>query len=191
MLLETRTEHSTGKFSFHPNGIHSDQTPLGDSSNSHKDLTLQTSPLCIPVRSSASSQVTLGTVWCQYINKQTLLLTGTRPCSLPGVLSSSCSCCNWALRGSCTEVSQGEILQMKIIDVYATRTDTEWAMIIHLINPPSAVVATALSSTAEWGSLWHVGASAGRAGLLLTLHWAIPGAGHIIHVTAPLSYKYS
>lgn len=73
-------------------------------------------------------------------------------------------------------MSQGEILQMKIIDVYVTHTHTERATITHLINPPSAVIATALSSTAELGSLWQYLCLSKQS--RAALHRAMPGAGH-------------
>lgn len=61
---------------------------------------------------------------------------------------------------------------MKIIDVYVTHTHTERATITHLVNPLSAVLATALSSTAALGSL--AAFMPQQAGLLLVL----PAAGH-------------
>lgn len=129
-FLKTRTDHSTGKLSFHPNWIQNDQRPLGNSCNSHKDLTLQASSLSIPERSSAASQVTLGAAWCQYINKQ-------RSAFWQGHSLAFCQkCCqaaltahNWTLRSICPEVSQGKILQIKIIDVYVTHTQSAlWSL---------------------------------------------------------------
>lgn len=178
MPLETRTDRSTGKLFFHPMGWKWPKTSwkfLQQPQGPHTPGSISFHP-CEKLSSFPGD---LGTAWCQYINKQrSALWQGHSPALCQKCCQTAITACNWALRSICLEVSQGEILQMKIIDVYVTHTHTYRVSYNHSFDKSTFSSACNSFVLHSWTGVSLAAFMPQQAGLLLALHWAMPGAGH-------------